>query len=183
MKVVPSSGMKLSSALVLLLFVTGTMLMHVGTARRCTGRVNGNMQEGVCAPRSICPSGRPRRRSSRCDGGTRCCIGPVLRCPRNNRFFVTVRGECRPGNDRGRVSPDAPNNIRCCRNQPAPLPWVRSKDDPALLGEVLISWRSTTAELKLDIGRLCLFTPCNKDFLHLKLTSQCIVVVMIVIHQ
>lgn len=122
MNIASPSEMRLLSALVLLLFVIGSILVSTGSARCCTGRVNGNTQAGVCAPRSICSQGRPRRRSPRCFGGTWYCIGPVLRCPRNKRFFVTVRGECRRGNDRGRVGPDSPNNIRCCRNSPAPLP-------------------------------------------------------------
>lgn len=122
MKVPSSSSMKLSSALLLLIFIIGSMLLSTGSARRCRGNVQGSSRTGVCVPRFVCPGGRPRRNTPRCGGGTICCIGPLLRCNRSGRPFITRRIDCRPGNDRGPLFRSAPDFIRCCSNPPPPLP-------------------------------------------------------------
>ena len=122
MKIVSPSSMKLSTTLVLLLFITGAMLMSVGFARRCRGTVHGQLRTGVCVPDIVCASGRPIRNSPRCPTGDSCCIRPVLSCSRDPRHFVTLRRGCRQGNDQGPVSGNAPDNIRCSRNPPPRLP-------------------------------------------------------------
>ena len=110
--------MKLSSSIVLMLFIIGSVLMTESYARRCRGRVNGSYRNGVCVPGSVCPRGRLRRPSGFCPQRTTCCIGSLLRCPRNRRHFITLRADCRRGNDQGRLSNNAPVGVRCCRNAP-----------------------------------------------------------------
>ena len=118
MQIAAPSKMKLSSVLALLFLVIAAMIATEGAARRCTGVVSGRRRRGVCAPRSVC-RGRPfRAPAAGCFGGTGCCIGGVLRCPRNRSLFVTLAQDCRRGNDRGPVGGDAPGFIRCCRNAP-----------------------------------------------------------------
>ena len=120
MKLASSSSMKLSSTLVLLFFIIGAVVFDLGSATRCRARVGRRVRTGVCVPSNVCPRGRPQRGSGFCSG-TICCIGPVFRCPGRPRLFVTIRSECRRGNDRGQAPGSASADIRCCVNPPAPL--------------------------------------------------------------
>ena len=119
MYIVSTSGMKVSPAIIVLFLIIGAMMTSDASARRCRVRVNGRFRFGVCAPRSVCPRNRQLRRPAEgCFGNSGCCLGPLLRCPRNRNLFVTLARDCRAGNDRGRVSAAAPVFIRCCRNAP-----------------------------------------------------------------
>ena len=158
--------MKLSGSLLLLSFVLGLMLLSKVPARLCRGLVNNRTGTGVAAPPFVCPCAQSRRNSSRCDGVSICCYGPLLRCRRNGLQYITRTMGCRSGNDLGHLFRSASNFIRCYCNQP-PLPsqleMEKVDDYPVLHIKLSIPQKKATSYVHACDCRVCFFSVCNKD--------------------